>query len=178
MASFAQTPMDVKGILAALADPATTVDAATRLTALGNSQPEVRKIVGRELPAMLLETKHVLVVQNEARVAGALRLESTIPSLIQLLSWYNGDLNTTRTTYHQLLDDPVARALYEIGAPAEPALKEALESKDIKTRVRVVNVLVLTNTSESRAILRKHLEKEPSPQLKKSIQLNLNQDAN
>ncbi len=93
--------------------------------------------------------------------------------LIQLLRWFNYDPNVTSTSYYELRTDPVARALYEIGTPAEPALKEALESKDIETRIRVVNILVLTNTLESRVILRQHIEKEPNPQLKKSIQHNL-----
>jgi hypothetical protein len=122
---------------------------------------------------MLLKTKNIPVVQSEAKVAGTLRLESTIPSLIQLLSWFNGDPNSTMTSSHQLWDDPVARALYDLGTPAESALKEALERGDGMTRERSAAILILRNTSESRAVLRHHLATEPDGHFKKYIQANL-----
>lgn len=80
MPSPAQNQDNITTLLAALADPVTTVDASTRLITLGRSQPEIRRQVAQELPGMLLETKNVPVVQSEANVAGALRLESTISS--------------------------------------------------------------------------------------------------
>lgn len=140
---------------------------------IAHSQPDIRRVISQELPAMLLQTRDVSVVQSEAKVAGALWLESTISSLIQLLSWFNYDGNTTLSEMSQLRHDPVARALYEIGRPAEHALSEALESKDLETRRRVLDILVLKGTPESKAILRQHLEKEPDSHLKKFIQLNL-----
>jgi HEAT repeat protein len=170
MVSLAQHQGDEADLISALANPLTTVDAAARLITLGMSSAKTRQQVGRELPTMLLQTKSVPVVQNEAKVAGALKLESTIPSLIQLLSQFNEDGNSTITAAYELRIDPVARALYEIGTPAEPALIRALESKDIKTRQRVVGILKLTNTSESWAILQSHLAKEPDPHLKEYIQ--------
>jgi hypothetical protein len=173
MTCFAQSSNDVKELLKELANPATTSDTASRLIKLAHSQTEIRRFISQELPTMLLQTRDVSVVQSEAKVAGALRLESTIPSLIKLLSWFNYDGNTTLSEMSQLKNDPVARALYEIGTPAEPALSEALESKDLETRSRVLDILVLRGTPECRAILRQHLEKEPDSHLKKFIQLNL-----
>ena len=173
MTCFAQSTNDVKELLKELANPATTSDGAARLIKLARSQPEMRRLIGQELPPMLLQTRDVSVVQSGAKVAGALRLESTIPSLIQLLGWSNYDGNTTLSEISQLRNDPVARALYEIGRPAEPALSNALESKDLETRRRVLDILVLRGTPESKAILRQHLEKESDSHLKKFIQLNL-----
>jgi HEAT repeat protein len=164
--SPAQEPADAKGVLSALADPATTAAAATRLIVLEKSQKEVRQMVSSELPQMLLQTKNVPVVQSEAKVAGALQLESTIPSLIQLLNWPNFDLNTTMTSALELTEDPVARALYEIGASAELPLAPVLESKNRKTRERAMSILVLRNTPESRSILEKHLVTETDPHLR------------
>jgi hypothetical protein len=168
-----QSSSEVKQLLVELANPETTSTAASRLIKLGHAQPDIRSVIGQKLPAMLLQTRNIPVVQSEAKVAGALKLESTIPSLIQLLNWFNYDGNTTMTTSLELRNDPVARALYEIGKPAEPALSEALESNALGTRQRVVKILALRNTPESRAILHQHLDKEPDPNLKKSIEVNL-----
>jgi hypothetical protein len=170
--SPAQEPTDVKGILSALADPATTTEAASRLIALGKAQKDVRLQVGRELPPMLLQTKNVPVVQSEAKVAGALQLDNTIPSLIQLLNWFNFDGNTTMTSTLQLTDDPVARALYEIGAPAELLLAPILESRNRVAKKRAMRILVLRNTPESRAILEKHLAIETDPRLRDYLTAN------
>jgi hypothetical protein len=170
--SLAQYPEDGTALLNALADPATTVDASTRLITLGNFQPEIRQQVNHELPGMLLQTKNVPVVQNEAKVAGALRLESTIPSLIQLLSWFNGDLNTTMTTSHRLLDDPVARALYQIGGPSERPLAEVLNGKNQLAKGRAMSILILRGTPESRSILEKHLSTETDPHFKNYLIAN------
>jgi hypothetical protein len=171
--SFAQGSNEAKELLAELANPATTSTAASRLIKLAHSRPEIRRAISQELPAMLLQTRDVPVVQSEAKLAGALRLESAIPSLIQLLSWFNEDGNVTLSGESQLKYDPVARALYEIGRPAEPALSDALESKDLRTRQRVLGILVLRGTPETRAILRQHLEKETDPHLRNFIQLNM-----
>lgn len=102
---------------------------------------------------MLLEARSVPVIQNEARVAGALKNESTIPSLIQLLSSINFDLNTTTTRGWELRDDPVARALYDIGAPAERPVADALYSKNQEKRNRAAGILILRNTPRSRSLL-------------------------
>jgi hypothetical protein len=162
----AQERVNVKEVLSALAEPATTTDAASRLITLGKAQKDVRLQVGRELPPMLLQTKNVPVVQSEAKVAGALQLDSTIPSLIQLLNWFNFDGNATMTTTLELTGDPVARALYEIGAPAELPLAPILESKNRMAKDRAMRILVLRNTPESRAILEKHLAIETDPRLR------------
>lgn len=171
--SFAQSSNEAKELLVELASSATTSSAASRLIKLAHSQPEIRGLISQQLPTMLLQTRDVPVVQSEAKVAGALRLESTIPALIQLLSWFNYDGNITLSGVAQLRYDPVARALYEIGKPAEPALSGALESRDLRTRQRVVDILALRSTPESRAILRQHLEKETDPHLRSFIQLNM-----
>ncbi len=84
---------------------------------------------------------------------------------------------TTMSMSYELLDDPVARALYEIGSPALPALAEALKSPNYLQRSRAMGVLVLTDTDESQAILRAHLSVEPDPHLRHYLEFNLDQQA-
>ena len=121
---------------------------------------------------MLLEARSVQVIQNEARVAGALRIESTIPSLIQLLSSVNFDLNTTMTRGWELRDDPVARALYDMGAPAEQPVADALYSKDREKRNRAAHILVLRNTPRSRALLDTYLHTDIDEPMKAYLNAN------
>ena len=139
--------------LAALADPATTSETATRIISDAILRRELTGALKKGLPAMLLAAKSRPVVQNEARVAGALKLESTIPSLVELLSSPNFDFNTTSYSGSELLDDPVARALFDIGAPAESSVANALYSEDYDTRRRAFGILIKRNTPNSRALL-------------------------
>ena len=119
----------------------------------------------------------MFVVQNEATLAGWLKFNSTIPSLIQLLRYrnYNGG---GLTAQQELWADPIARALFEIGKPALPALAEALNSDSRDVRSRVDDILFLTNTPESRAILEKHLPHEPDGGLHAKISAYLRRHDN
>lgn len=158
--------------LAALASPTTTDAAGARLLDLAQSNPVIRASLAKHLPVMLLQTNDIRVAQSEAKLAGGLRIVSTIPSLIQLLSGrnYNGD--GSLSTRRELENDPIARALYEIGKPALPALREALKSSDRQTRERAEAILILTNTPESRAILKEHLAVEPDGGLRAYLRAN------
>lgn len=159
--------------LAALADPATTSEAASRLINLSRSDSSVRSNLAGSLPAMLLQTRNMDVVRSEAKLAGALRIETAIPSLIRLLSGPNYEGAGSLSTRRELENDPVARALFDIGKPALPALKEALKSNDRETRGRAAGILVLTNTPETQAILRDHIAVEPDGGLRAYIRGNL-----
>jgi hypothetical protein len=164
--------------LARLANPATTDAERTELIARGSHDPSMRSGLSRALPAMLLAAQNNNVVASEARLAGGLKLESTIPALVARLADHIGMENMT-TIYRgsQLLDDPVARALYEIRRPALPALTEALKSSNYLQRSRAMGVLVLTDTEESQAILRTHLPVEPDSHLRHYLELNLDRQA-
>lgn len=160
--------------LARLANPATTDAERTELIARGSHDPVMRGGLGRALPGMLLAARNGSVIASEAGLAGALKLESTIPALVDRLTDRIG-METMTTLYrsYQMLDDPVARALYEIGRPALPALAEALRSSNYLQRSRAMSVLVLMDTNESRAVLQAHLAAEPDPHLRQYLQLNL-----
>jgi HEAT repeat protein len=158
--------------LASLAAPATTAEARSHLLELGRSDPSVRALLSSNLPAMLLAAKDPEVVRSEAQLAGALKIEAAIPSLIQLLSGRNqngiGGLSAT----YELENDPVARALYDIGSPALPALTNALKSDNRETRERTEAILILMNTSQTRDILGQHLRSEPDAQLRAYLRAN------
>jgi hypothetical protein len=165
----AQPSSNVKADLVALTDPAKMELARIRLYEVGKSDPQTYALLSDRLPVMLLQTKDMFVLENEATLAGWLKLNSTIPSLIQLLRYlnYNGDGGLTDRL--ELHTDRVARALYEICKPALPALAEALNSDSRDVRSRVDDILFLTNTPESRAILKNHLPHEQDGELYANI---------
>jgi hypothetical protein len=164
----AQTSHD----LASLAAPATTVEARSHLLELGRSDAGVRALLSSNLPAMLLAAKDLYVVRSEAQLAGELKIEAAIPSLIQLLGGRNRIGGGSINARYELKDDPVARALYEMGEPALPALTNALKSDSREKRERTEAILILMNTSQTRDILGQHLRSEPDAQLRAYLRAN------
>jgi hypothetical protein len=158
--------------LASLAVPATTAEARSHLLELGRSDPGVRALLSSNLPAMLLAAKDLYVVRSEAQLAGELKIEAAIPSLIQLLGGRNRIGGGSINARYELKDDPVARALYEMGEPALPALTNALKSDSREKRERTEAILILTNTSQTRDILGQHLRSEPDAQLRAYLRAN------
>jgi hypothetical protein len=121
---------------------------------------------------MLQSAPNDAVMESEAKLAGALKLQSTIPALVTLLAHpipMSGGLYVSA----ELLDDPVARALYDIGPPALPALGQALKSPNFEQRSRAMHVLVLTNTDQSRGFLQAHIPVEPDESLRRYLRGSL-----
>lgn len=168
--AWGQVNSDSRTLLDELQVPETTQQAASKLVSLGQSQPAVRAWLSDELPAMLLHVKDLDVVRSEAKLAGKLKLESCTPSLIVLLSQRNeagGPINLT--ILYEMRDDPVGKALLDIGEPAVSALAQPLESKDGHTRWRAIRVLQRINSPKSRELLQKHLPREDASDLRNII---------
>jgi hypothetical protein len=159
-----------------LTNRATTDAERTELIARGSNNPQLRAGLNRVLPSMLNSAPNDAVMESEAKLAGALRLESTTPALVSLLSHPISMVSDMYASY-ELIDDPIARALYEIGPPALPALAEALKSHTYLQRTRAMQVLVLTNTDQSRAILQAHLPSEPDAHLRDYLRFHLTSQA-
>ena len=157
--------------LADLASPAKTDDARLRLISRASCDSRVYALLSDRLPAMLIHDTDFSVVRNEAELAGLLKLSSTIPAPIRLLNYPQYAIGGgSMSSQMNLTSDPVAKALYEIGEPALPDLVEALKSNSFDVRDRVEAILVLTNTTESRAILKGFLPHEPDPRLRARIE--------
>jgi len=159
--------------LVRLGDRATTARAGADLRQMVPANDDLRDKLSVRLPAMLLAANDLDVVESEAEVAGALKIVDTIPCLVKLLSRPNqrfGDKTLTR--YAQLSDDPVGRALANMGSAAVGPLSAALTNRDVSTRERAVRVLLLINLPESRLLLARHLEEETDEPLRNFMQAN------
>jgi HEAT repeat protein len=167
------SPVDSNDLLHDLANHETTASAATQIIMASESQPELKQILSAKLPRMLAEAKDTQVLWSEASVAAKLKILSTIPVLIELLDQPNLVFEAhTMTRYAELHDDPVGRALYEIGEPTISSLARPLESKRRDTRVRAMRILLLMKTPESRAVLEQYLPKENDADLRRYLIAN------
>jgi hypothetical protein len=169
------TPSRISELLAQLASPNATGSARSELIAKCKDDPTLLAEVAKALPSMLTRAPNDAVMESEAKLAGALKITSTIPELARLLGHPIWDPGGGLTYNHELRGDPVARALYEMGPAAYPALAQALQSSDRGRRARAMGVLVLADNKECRQILRAHLNAERDPLLRHFIAANIDE---
>jgi hypothetical protein len=177
-----QPPSELRTLLVQLKTPETTQQSAAKLLSMSQSQPAVRNLLSDELPTMLIENNDFDVMQAETMLAGDLKLDTTIQPLVDLLNKPVHSFHSRKSRYiledrtlsrfAELRDDPVARALSEIGEPALPALSVPLESTSVDLRRRTIRILLRIKTPQSRAMLQRHVPKEPDAELKKYLAAN------
>jgi hypothetical protein len=164
-------------LLNQLAAPATTETARNQLIKKCGDDPDLKAEIAKDLPAMLAQTPYDIATESEAELAGALKITSTIPELVQLLGRSHPPPPVHNLiSERELRDDTIARALYEIGRPAYPALAAALNSPDKEKRARIMSILVLASydhDKEAKQILSDHQSVEPDPHLRDYIAANL-----
>jgi hypothetical protein len=188
IAAVAQTEQSLSSLLDDLVSPQNTTQAAAALLKIAETQPSVRSELSNVLPNLsnvlpnlILTSTDIEVVVSEATLAGKLQLVSAVPALVQLLDRPNirgGEMAnkaypSTITSRFELRDDPIARALADMGAPAVQALSTPLESIKVATRTRAARILIRINTPESLSLLQQHVGREADSRLKKYIAANL-----
>ena len=133
---FAQNVPDVQSLYTQLNQPANTNSAAQQLHDLAAKDSVVRDYMAQKLPAMISAGAtgdwHSVTLQwmNAVRLAGQLKLETTIPALIESLSRnpvrggydMQAGIGYTSSRGAKLQFDIVARALADIGDPAVPSV--------------------------------------------------------
>jgi hypothetical protein len=165
--TVAQAVQSVDSLLGDLAKPQTTAQAGAALLKMAEAQPSLLDELSNVLPNLILNSTDIGVVQSEAALAGKLKLVSAVPALIQLLDRPNRREGTrTFTRAAELYDDPVGRALGDIGNPAVKSLAAPLESTHVATRQRAARILIFINTSESLSVLSQHIGRETDDHLK------------
>ena len=170
---FFQQERRVDILVQELSNQETTKTAAAQIIETSRSEPELKDALNIKLPRMLTEAKNADVLWSEANVAGNLKILTALPALVKLLDQPNLVFEVhTMTREAELHDDPIGRAIYEIGEPAVSALWEPLESKNSATRVRAIRILLLMNTQRSHELLETHLPKENDADLRRYLIAN------
>ncbi len=171
LSAILPVPGQVDTLLQQLSDPRTTDAARSQLIASSRSDAGTEAEIVAAIPRMLAQQPPDPVMRSEAELAGALRIKAAIPVLTQLLGRRSWNPGGSIYSQQHLLGDSVARALYEMGPAAYPALARALKSDNRDMRARAMDVLLLGNTTESIQILRAHTNAEPDPQLQRFLRL-------
>jgi hypothetical protein len=158
----------------------TTDSARDELRRLGKSDPGVRQYVEAHLPPLIesgpggaaCSGLTCQVWENAGRLAGDLKIREPALALAEWINWrspgpYGISLEARLVFY------PAASALVEIGDPAVPAVRDALEHGNSHERYRAIRVLRIIDSPNAKAVLRKDLQYEPDPDLRAEIQREL-----
>ena len=153
-----------------LQNDTTSDQAAIQLQALAKTDSAVKPFLSAQLPEILERYPRGSVWLNAVRLAGSLRVVSAVPNLVAELSLPTKTGVISFTSERRLEDDPPGKALAEIGEPATQLVAKALERNDKAVRWRAALVLMNINSTNARQALRRHLQKEPDPNLRAVIQ--------
>jgi hypothetical protein len=183
---FAQNVVGVQSLVTQLDQSSTTNSAAQQIHDLAAKDATVRDYLAQKLPAMISANANGdwqsvnLMWLNTVRLAGQLKLETTIPALIQSLlgrnpvavwaydrPWHGG---STLSEDAKLLNDIVARALADIGDPAVPAVADVLANGDPTQRKRAAWILININTPVARKAMSDRLQIETDPAMKNLLE--------
>lgn len=170
-----QNPRQVDELIAELYQPDTTVQASASLLAFAEKDRAITERLSRDLPAMLLNASDVRIVWSEASLAGKLKIRTAMPVLIALLDKANLAYGRAHTlsSLSRLDEDPVGRALYDLGPASIQPLGLALQSEHGTVRMRAASVLTLYNNSQAFKLLEDHIDSEPDLDIKRYIKANV-----
>lgn len=179
--SAAQTAQEVQQRFEQLHDSTTSDEASVQLKALAGSNVDARLYLAKELPELISKTSEdhsqFKVWLNSVHLAGELKIEETIPVLVKLFdpARYGGSALSTMTSRSRLDNDPVAKALVQIGQPAIGPVSGILEDNDKGqyTRMRAALVLYNMNSPEANAALAHDLQTETDPRVRSFIEARL-----
>jgi len=167
----AQNVPDVGELISRLNRPDSTDRAAKQIAEVATKDAKAREIVVKTLPEMIDKPETDEVWLNAVRLAGQLKVQEAVPSLMTAFARgpLGGRIGSTMTDEFRLNKDVVAKALSQIGDPAIPAVTSLLASGELKTRRRAVLILQNMGTPAARKVLQERLPQETNPRIKELI---------
>jgi HEAT repeat protein len=174
----AQTAPELQQLVTQLQEATTSDEASVQLKALAGSNANARRYLAKELPEIISKTSEdhsqYKVWLDSVRLAGELKIEESIPVLVTLFepARYSPSAISTMTSRATFANDPVAKALVQLGQPAIGALSGILENKekDQYTRLRAALVLYNMNSPDADAALAHNLQTETDPRVRSFIE--------
>lgn len=176
--SAPQTAQEVQQRFAQLHDATTSDEASVQLKALAGNNADARLYLAKELPGLISKTSQDpsqdKVWLNCVHLAGELKIEKTIPVLVTLFdpARYSRSAVSTMTSRTTFANDPVAKALVQLGQPAIGSVSGILEDKDKgqQTRMHAALVLYNMNSPDADAALVHDLQTETDPRVRSFIE--------
>jgi hypothetical protein len=167
----------LKALFADLQEDQSTDEALRQFLKRSPNDPAVKRFLSRNLPQVLAAPpKSYENYINSIQLAGTFRVEATIPALIGEINCASAAGSTLHSNY--VLDSlPCAKALFQIGDPAIPALSKVLADRSSKNAWLAYRALALIDSPRSLGVLRDYLAHDPNPEPKPEIEDALQRSA-
>jgi HEAT repeat protein len=174
--AVAQDTAHLESLLAKLGDSKAAKGASAELETLSKEDPVSRQYIANRLPSLIeIAAKGDLQLWiSSLQLTADLKIVEAVPVLAELLRNDNQGVVTSFGAHAILYDDPVAKALSEIGDPAVQSVAKLFEDGDAPTRRRAAVVLSNIGSPAARESLRRQIDNEPDPELKAFMQSKVN----
>ena len=152
---------DIRVLVDQLDTPNAKKDTFDKVVKLAKQDPRAREYVVQKLPQMIREPNSELWL-DAVRLAGKLKAKEAIPALREAMSRPPVPAETYFTFggIWRLNGDIVAKALFQIGEPAIPAVATLLKSEDSTIRGRALLILRNIGTPAARRVMADQLPRE------------------
>jgi HEAT repeat protein len=158
---------DLSMLIGRLQNSDTSDDAVKEIEA---ASPELKDAVKDKLCPLIRSEKTDVVLNNEIKLAGDLKVANCAPDLV--LIFVKGDLlptGLTGTMRWHMVDDPAGRALVQIGDPVIPYIRKLLTSNRKDDREKAIRVLGNIKSPAALNVLKEHRDSEPDQYLQNTI---------
>jgi HEAT repeat protein len=167
----AQQPQQAHALLQQLQSAQTSDEAAEKLLKLGSSDSKAREYLAVHLPA-IIEKEPLDPARpwtNAVRLAGDLKIAEAAPALAKWIGLNNGG-TITLAQEARLETNAPGGALAQIGAAAIPSLIGVLNHGNLHERWNAAFALNLIGSTQAKAALRDHLNREPDSTLREFVE--------
>jgi hypothetical protein len=174
--AIGQDRAHIESLFAKIGYAETSKEASAELRALAQQDPDSRQYIAKRLPSLITIAArgNLQLWITSLQLTTDLKIVEAVPVLTGLLRYDNKGIPTSLGAAARLYDDPVAKALSEIGEPATDLVAGLFQNGDPPTRRRAAIVLSNIGTVKAREALRLQIEKEPDPEIKAFIQSKAN----
>ncbi len=152
----------VETLFAGLRDPATSAEAARKLTVIGRKEGVAREYISEHLPGAIKDSEGK-VRENAMKLAGDIKIKAAVPVLASFLRYFSLAGPTDFGATMRFDNDPAGKALVEIGDSCVPAVSEVLGQGNKQARWRAALILLSIGTSAAIRALRNHIPEEKDP---------------
>jgi HEAT repeat protein len=170
--AIGQDRAHLESLLTKLDDADSARAASTELRAIAQQDLDSRQYIANRLPALIAigAQGDVQLWISSLELTANLKVVEAVPLLTELLKKDNRGIATSFGAAERMYDDPVAKALSEIGDPATQPVARLFSSGDLATRRRATIVLWNIGTPLSRKSLLDQIEREPDQELRSFMQ--------
>jgi hypothetical protein len=175
-AAVGQDRTRLEKLLTQLGDAQSAREASAQLKTLAQEDPDSRQYIANRLPSLIAIAARgdLQLWISSLDLTADLKVAEAVPILTELLRKDNRGIPTNFGAAARLYDDPVAKALSEIGEPATNSVAKLFQDGDAPTRRRAATVLSNIGSPSAREAIRHQIDNEPDPGLKAFMQSKIN----